>query len=171
VAAFPSPDPNCRHHVFAEHDGRLKKLDLPSTARVVVSHRFVADVDNILSCSLVVLLYPGRNASAGGAAAQVALSHLDTNSTATLLDRSISASDDCQRHASRMNDSLSFTIPATGHYELRFITSVNPADPGAEAHLLVNDVRLGDARGDVVSRLASLSCVGRVRGATTNVRG
>jgi hypothetical protein len=165
VAAFPSPYPNCRHHVFAEHDGRLKKLDLPSTAHVAVSQRFEAHAGDVLSCSVVILLYGGRKSASGGSRATGILSHLDTDSTISLVDRLVDPSGDDGEslQASRFNESLSFLIPAAGNYELRFATTVSPRDPRSEAHLLVNDVRLAAHCGKLKTRLASLSCIGRVR--------
>ena len=165
VAAFPSPYPNCRHHVFAEDEGRLKKLDLPSTGRVAMSQRFEALAGDVLSCSIVVLLYGGRKSGSGGSQATGILCHLDTHSSISLVDCSIDSADNDgkMRQASRLNESLTFLIPAAGNYQLQFVTTINPRDPRSEAHLLVNDVRLGAACGQVKARLASLSCIGRVQ--------
>jgi hypothetical protein len=68
--------------------------------------------------------------------------------------------------AARFRATQSFTVPKAGSYELRFITFVDRHFPGSEAHLLVNGVRVLDRRGIEKSRLASLSCVGRVRQVT-----
>ena len=59
-------------------------------------------------------------------------------------------------------ESKSWAIPTAGVYELRFVTSIDPNKPGTEAHLLIDSVKIAHPLGAEVTRLASLSCVGRV---------
>ena len=86
------------------------------------------------------------------------------SNTSTLLDR-ISGRDQNSgqlRKVSNSRESLSLPIFAPGEYELRTITSIDPACPGTEARLLIDTVRVTDVFGTETLRLASLSCVGRV---------
>ena len=56
VAAVPSWDRNCRHHLFVDDGTRLKKLDLPSTTCVIVSQEFEARAGDKLIYDYVVRL-------------------------------------------------------------------------------------------------------------------
>ena len=86
------------------------------------------------------------------------------------MDRSLGGCDEARqtRTGSRFTESQSFTVPTTGQYELRFITFVDRSQPDSEAKLLVNSVRVVNPFGRELKRLASLSCVGRVRTATSD---
>lgn len=133
VSAYPSPDRTCRHHVFVEHGAWLKKLDLPSTARVVVSQQFEARVGDVLSYNYVALLYADSNFAADRTGVRVILVDLAVATADSLLDRSINGCDtaDDGRASSRIRDSKLFTITRSGSYELRFITAVDPQNPGS----------------------------------------
>jgi hypothetical protein len=164
VAAIPSADRNCRHHLFVEDGPRLKKLDLPSTTCVTVSQRFEARAGDTLSFDYVIFLHSKSGFAADRPAVRAILVNRGAELAISLMDRSI---DGCSAThqlpaCSRFRESKSFTVPAAGNYELRFITLVDRNHPGSEAHLLVNSVRLVDPSGQEVKRLASLSSVGRV---------
>jgi hypothetical protein len=164
VAAGPS-DQNCRHQVFIEYGTLLKKLDLPSTDCVEVSQRFEAHAGDVLSFEHVILLRSGHGFGTASSAVRAILVNLQTQSIDTLLDRAV---DGCgsacpRRIASNSRETVLFTLPAPGNYELRFVTAVDPNNPGSEAHLLVDAVRVVDPSGIEVTRLASVGCVGRVR--------
>jgi hypothetical protein len=165
VAAIPASDGTCRHHLFVEDGTRLKKLDLPATASVVVSQRFEARAGDTLTYNYVVQLQSSGGYAVDRPAVRAVLVNRKTESAVSLMNRSIDGhSVTHQRRAgSRFRDSQSFTVPTTGYYELRFITFVDRNHPGCEAHLLVNAVRVVDSTGQEVKRLASLSCVGRVQ--------
>jgi hypothetical protein len=165
VAAIPSLDGTCRHHLFVEDGAQLKKLDLPSTTCVAVSQQFEARAGDTLKYDYVVLLCSRGQFNADRPAIRAVLVDYNTGSAVSLMDRSIDAgcSTDRRRTGSRFRESQSYAIPATGQYELRFITFVDGNHPGSEAHLLVDTVRVENRAGHEVKRLASLSCVGRVR--------
>ena len=165
VATIPSSDRNCRHNVFIDNGGRLQKLDLPSTACVAVSQRFEARAGDTLSYDYVILLQATNGFTADRPAVRAVLVNHRTESAVSLMDRSIDREriTHPQRLGSRFRESQSFTVPTAGHYELRFITFVDRSHPGSEAHLLVNSVRILSSSGQEVTRLASLSCIGRVR--------
>jgi hypothetical protein len=59
------------------------------------------------------------------------------------------------------HDGLSGTTSRRGNYELRSVTSIDQDGDAAEAHLLVDCVRLTNNLGAEKARLASFSCVGR----------
>jgi hypothetical protein len=165
VSAVPSSDRNCRHNLFVENGSRLKKLDLPSTTSVMVSQRFDAERGDMLRFNYVVLLYSKLGSVADRPAVRAVLINHSTESSVPLMSRSMEGGEAAgqDRSVSRFRQSLSFTLPDAGHYELRFITTVDRHYPGSEAHLLVNSDRLVNRRGVERQRLASLSCVGRVR--------
>jgi hypothetical protein len=165
VAAIPSPDRNCRHHLFVDDGTRLKKLDLPSTTCVVVSQKFEASAGDKLVYDYVVRLNSTSALAAGRPAVRAVLVNQQTELAVSLMDRSLGGLSDTDqsRAGSRFTESQSFTVPTTGHYELRFITFVDRDQPDSEAKLLVNSVRVVNAFGRELKRLASLSCVGRVR--------
>jgi hypothetical protein len=166
VAAIPSGNRNCRHQVFVEDGERLKKLDLPSTSCVTVSQRFEARAADTLTFDFVMVLQVSNRFDAGRTAVRAILVHRGSKSATSLMDRCL---DDAggvthrQRIGSRFRESQSFTIEADGQYELRFITTVDHDNPGCEAHLLVDAIRVVDPSGRVAKQLASFSCVGRVR--------
>jgi hypothetical protein len=165
VAAIPSRDNSCRHHLFVDDGTRLQKLDLPSTACVAVSQRFEAKAGDRLLYDYVVRLKSKKGIGADRPAVRAVLVNRATDSAVSLMDRSLKESDveQPERTGSRFRESQSYTVPSAGLYELRFITFVDGGQPGSEAELLVNAVRVVDATGNEVRRLASLSCAGRVR--------
>lgn len=165
VSAIPSPDRTCRHNVFIDNGERLKKLDLPSTTSVLVSQRFDACAGDTLRFDYVVLLYSKNRMIADRPSVRAMVADLSTETAAPLLYRSMDQVDAVANApgSSRFRDSQTFTVPRTGTYELRFVTIVDRSFPGSEAHLLVNGVRVLDRTGAEKQRLASLSCVGRVR--------
>jgi hypothetical protein len=164
IAAIPSQAQNCRHHVFVEDGACLKKLDLPTAACVAVTQRFDVRAGDILSYDFVVQLNSSGDFTADRPTARAVLVNRTAESAISLMDRSLAGyAATQQRYAgSRYRDSQSFTFPASGHYELRFITLVDHRHPGSEAHLLVKSIRVLDQHGQEVRQLASLSCVGRV---------
>jgi len=164
VAAIPSSDGNCRHHLFIEDGTRLKKLDLPATACVAVTQRFEARAGDTLTYDYVVRLH-SNGFAADRPAVRAVLVNRKAESAISLMDRSLAgrAANQQQCAGSRFRQSQSFTVPTAGHYELRFITLIDRSRPGSEAHLLVNSVRVVNPYGQEVKRLASLSCVGRVQ--------
>jgi hypothetical protein len=151
--------------LFIEDDTGLKKFNLPSTACVAVSQRFQASADDTLTFDYVILLQSGAGSVAGRPAVRAVLVNLTSESVVSLIDRSLDGSTNAGllRVASRFRESQSVIFPVSGQYELRFITLVNHEDHGSEAHLLVDSVRVVSSSGQEMSRLASLSCVGRVR--------
>ena len=160
VAGFPSSDRGCCHQIFAQHGEQLKKLDLASTRRVEVRQPFQAEAGDRLSFDCVVLLKSDSDSSPT-TNVQAVVVNLKTQTTDVLLDRTIGWNAQQLRIGSRSREPLSLSILAAGKYELRTITTVDPMCPGAEAHLMVDSVRLTDAFGAEKRRLASLSCVGR----------
>lgn len=165
VAAIPSSEEACRHHLFVEDGGQLKKLDLPATTSVAVGQQFDARVGDTLTYDYVILLCTRGRFGVGRPAVRAILVNYSAGSAVSLMDRSIDAGSatDHRRVGSRFRETQSFAVPTTGRYELRFITFIDGNHPGSEAHLLVDAVRLENRAGHVVKRLASLSCVGRVR--------
>lgn len=162
VSAIPSPDRSCRHNVFIDNGNRLKKLDLPSTTSVLVSQRFEASWGDTLRFDYVVLLYSKHRLVADRPAVRAMMINMNSEAAVPLLNRSMDHSAEA-RGSARFRESQSFTVPHSGVYELRFTTFVDRRYPGSEAHLLVNAVRVLDRTGAEKKRLASLSCVGRVR--------
>jgi hypothetical protein len=165
VSAFPAPDRTSRFHVFVEHGTRLKKLDLPSTARVMVSQPFNARVGDSLSFNYVALLYASLNEPVDRCSVRVMLVNVRAATAQMLVDRSIdqSSSTDNGRLVCRARDSRLFTITQSALYELRFVTSIDPRNVGSESQLLINSACVLDPAGNQLKELASLSCVGRVR--------
>jgi hypothetical protein len=163
VAGFPSSNRNCCHQLFVEHGTQLKKVDLVSTRRVDVRQRFHAEAGDQLSLDCVVLLKSGTD-FVPAANVCVVVVNLKTQTVDTLLDRTVDGDYDSRqrRIGSDTRESLSLPILAAGEYELRTITSVDSSCSGAEAHLLIDCVRVTDIFGTETRRLASLSCVGRV---------
>jgi hypothetical protein len=165
VSAIPSPDRSCRHNVFIDNGERLKKLDLPSTTSVLVSQRFEAAGGDTLRFDYVVILYSKSQLIADRPSVRAMLVDLDSQASVPLVNRSMDQVDAVARapESSRFRATQSFTVGNAGAYELRFVTFVDRHFPGSEAHLLVNGVRVLDRAGAEKKRLASLSCVGRVR--------
>jgi hypothetical protein len=165
VAAIPSLDKTCRHHLFVEYGAQLKKLDLPSTSCVAVSQRFEARVGDTLAFDFVVLLKSSGSFAVDRPAVRAVLVNHSAESAVSLLDRSIDGSGDARplRVGSGFRESQSFTVPNAGDYELRFISFVDSAQRGSEVHLLVDAVRVIGPEGQELNQLASLSCVGCVR--------
>lgn len=66
-----------------------------------------------------------------------------------LLDRTVDSGHNSEqrRISSNSRKSLSLPILAIGEYELRTVTFIDPNSPGAEAHLLIDSVRVTDAFG------------------------
>jgi hypothetical protein len=165
VTAIPSSDQNCRHHVFVDDGASLKKLDLPSTTSVAVSQRFAARAGDALSYDCAVLLYSKRGFDVDRPAVRAVVSNVKVESSVSLMERSYDGFrvEDRGRVSVRFRESESFTVPTAGLYELRFITFVDRNYPGSEAHLFVNSVRIQNPVGNEIQRMATLSCVGRVR--------
>lgn len=170
VATIPSPDRTCRHHLFVEDGTYLRKFELPATSSVVVSQRFDARAGDTLNYDYVVLLNASGRFAADRPAVRAVLVDRRTESAVSLMNRSLSGCSATYGGRTRLSfrESQSITVPATGQYELRFITFIDGNFPGSDAHLLVNSVRLLDRSRKEVKRLASLSCVGRVRHSASN---
>ena len=171
VAAIASEkNRNCRHHVFVEDGERLKQLELPSTSCVAVSQQFKARSGDTLNFDYVILLQSKGDFAADRPAVRAVLVDYRRELAVSLLDRSLDGFEATHhpRAGSRFRESHSITIPAAGQYELRFMTFVDGNHSGSEAHLLVDSVRVVNRSGREVTRLASLSCVGRVPQPTLN---
>jgi hypothetical protein len=167
VAAIPSSDGNCRHNLIIEDGTYFKKYDLPSTTCVTVTQRFDAGYRDVLQFDCVILLSATRGFAADRPAVRAFLVNRGTEWAASLVDRSIEYSSRGvkRRTTSRFRETKSFAVPIAGQYELRFITFVDRIHPGSEAHLLVTSARVTNRFGRETNRLASLSCIGRVRAA------
>lgn len=163
VARFPSTNGSCCHYLFVEHGDQLKRVDLASTRRVDVRQRFYAEAGDQLSFDCVVLLKSGE-CFGHDATARAMVVNLKTQAVEMVLDRTVDSGRNFERRriGSNARESQSVPITVAGEYELQTITSIDPACPGAEAHLLIDSVRVTDGRGTEKQRLASLSCVGRV---------
>lgn len=164
VAAIPSPDESCRHHLFVEDGKCLRKLDLPSTACVIATQRFEAHRGDSLQFVYVVLLKSGVRFEVDRPSVRAVLVNRTSESAISLLDYSIENynSEQQLRTGSHFRGSQSYLFPAAGNYELRFITFIDSSFPSCEAQLLVKSVRVVNRLGHEVTKLASLSCVGRV---------
>jgi hypothetical protein len=165
VARFPSSSRGCRHLVFAERGAQLKKLDLPATSRVEIRQRFQAQAGDRLSFDCVLLLKSGPGCNSAAAKVHAVLANIQTQTADSLLHRTVGNSGPAapQLIGSNIREAVLSTIPVAGYYELRTATSIDPTCPGAEAHLLVDRVRVVNSLGIESVQLASLSCVGRVR--------
>lgn len=165
VAEASPADATCRHDVVVEHGSLLRRLALPSTTHISATQRFEAQAGDTLSYDFVVLLYSGTGVDAASSVVGATLVNVRTDAAVPLLNRSLDGCNSPRRQcsASHHRESQSFVIPAAGPYELRFATSVDPDNSGAEAHLLVDSVRVVHRSGYEVTRLASLSSVGRVQ--------
>jgi hypothetical protein len=164
VVTIPSSVRTCRHHLFVEDGTQLKKLDLPSTACVVVSQKFKALAGDTLSFDYVAILRSSNGADVDRPAVRAILVNRTAETAVSLMDRTV---DGCsiardKPTGATVRGSQSFSVPTSGDYELRFITLIDHGQPGSEAHLLVNSARVVNQSGQEVRRLASLSCVGRV---------
>jgi hypothetical protein len=164
VAAFPSNDLACRFHVFIDSGTVLKKLDLPSTARVETRQKFVAVADDRLLFNWAAILCHGSGPHCLTAGVSAILSCLDTGHSVSLLGRSVKLADTApDRDRVNARASVSFRVPISGNYELRLIGAVDPNRRGCESHFLVDSVRIADSEDRDVKHLASMSCAGRVR--------
>lgn len=143
----------------------LKKLELPSTTRVDVSQRFEARAGETLSFNFVVRLISRNRFDANNSAIRAVVINLRTDTVDSLVSRTVDGCDIARQsgEALRIRESQAFTFPTGGRFELRFKTSLDRNHLGSETHLLVNSVRVLDGAGNELRRLASLSCVGRVR--------
>ena len=163
VTTVPSSQESCRHQLIIEDGTRLKTLDLPSTSCVAVSQRFEARTGDTLTYDYVVLLQSKGRSVVDRPTARAEVVNLTSESSVSLMNRSPDGSTKSgqKRIASRFRETQLFTILASGQYELRFTTFVDFDQHLSEAHLLVDSVRVVNSDGQEMSRLASLSCVGR----------
>jgi hypothetical protein len=165
VAAIPAPDRNCRYNLFIDDGTHLKKLDLPATTCVVMSQQFDASSGDMLSYDYVALLHSRGGFESDRPAVRAVLVNHESKCVFSLMDRSIvgysPTHEQCSK--SRFRESQRFKLKRSGHYELKFLTMIDRTRSGCEAHLLVNSLRLVNQEGKELKRLASLSCVGRVR--------
>jgi len=163
VAGIPTSNRDCRHQVYVESGAQLEKLDLVATRRAEVRQRFHAETGDQLSFDCLVWLKSGRGFSPAAHVSAVVV-NLELQTAETLLDRTVDGDHNSgqRRIGSNSRESRSLPIVAAGEYELRTITSIDPTCPGAEAHLLIDSVRVTDALGSEARCMASLCCVGRV---------
>jgi hypothetical protein len=147
-----------------EKGGLLKKLHLTSTSRVHVKQTFEAQAGDQLSFEFAVRLRPGSGDAPVCAAVRAVLVHYEAQISCSLLERSIVGRGNAFRYepASSFKESLLHTIRAAGRYELQFTTAVDPGSPGAEGHLLIDAAQIAHRLTNAITRIASLSCVGRV---------
>ncbi len=157
-------DCECRHQVVVEQDGSVECVELPSAGRVDLTQKFSVASAGQLSFDYVTLLRPGVGSSADSAMVSAVLTHRDTQKSFSILEQSVEGRErGGRRVASSARQHVVVSLPLAGVYELRFITAVDPSSPGAESHLLADDVRIENPSGEAIARMASLSSVGRVR--------
>lgn len=152
------------HQVVVEDGASIETVELPSAGRVELSQQFDVTSAGHLSFDYVMLLRPGVGSSAGSALVNVKLTHCDSQKSFSILEQSVEGRErGGRRVASSAREHVLVSLPRAGVYELRFTTAVDPSSPGAESHLLVDDVQIMNSSGEVLARMASLSSVGRVR--------
>jgi hypothetical protein len=152
------------HQIVIEAEGAVECVNLPSAGIVDFCQRFHVPSVGQLSFDFVTLLRPGADSSATSASVAVSLVNVDARASTTVLERSVEGRLlGGQRIASRQREHVLVSLHAPGAYELRLTTLVDPNSPGAESHLLVDDVLVKDSSGGTVMRLASFCMVGRIR--------
>jgi hypothetical protein len=160
LAQFSATSRKSAHQVFAEFGLQLKKFDFPATRQIEIRQRLQANIGDRITFDYVVRLKSGDESSSR-AYVRSQLVNISNGTASVLFECAVNGSSAHKDFASKSRQSASVEIPVAGNYELRSVTSIDQDGHGAEAHLLVDCVRLTNDVGAEIARLASFSCVGR----------